>query len=118
MSFLQAMILAVVEGVTEYLPISSTGHIILTSWIMGINQDPFVKDYTVMVQFGAILAVLVLFWKRFLLNFKIWPTVFIAFLPAAVIGLAVKKHIDILLGNVWVVGSALFVGGVALVLTD
>src|SRR5665213_136324 len=107
MNFVQAMLIAVVEGLTEYLPVSSTGHIILTSWLMGINQDAFVKDYTVMVQFGAILAVLVLFWRRFLLNFKVYPTVFIAFLPAAIIGLAVKKYIDLILGSVWVVASAL-----------
>ena len=118
MSFMQAMILAVIEGLTEYLPVSSTGHMILTSWMMGINQDAFVKDYTVMVQFGAILAVVFLFWRRFVLNFKIYPAVFVAFLPAAVIGLAVKKHIDVILGNVWVVGSALALGGVLLVLTD
>ncbi|MGZ3722357.1 MAG: undecaprenyl-diphosphate phosphatase [Bdellovibrionales bacterium] len=118
MNFAQAMILAVVEGLTEYLPVSSTGHIILTSWVMGINQDEFVKDYTVMVQFGAILAVLVLFSRRFLLNFKIYPTIFIAFLPAAIIGLAVKKHIDAILGNVWIVAIALLVGGIFLVLTD
>lgn len=118
MNFAQAMILAVVEGLTEYLPVSSTGHIILTSWIMGINHDAFVIDYTVMVQFGAILAVLVLFWRRFLLNFRIYPIVFIAFLPAAVIGLAVKKHIDAILGSVWIVGTALLLGGIALVLTD
>lgn len=115
---MQAMLLAVVEGITEYLPVSSTGHMIITSWLMGINQDAFVKDYTVMVQFGAILAVVVLFWRRFLLNFRIYPAVFLAFLPAAVIGLAVKKHIDVILGNVWVVGSTLFVGGFFLVLTD
>src|SRR3954471_17590092 len=103
MDLMQAILLAIVEGLTEYLPVSSTGHIILTSWVMGINQVEFVKDYTVMVQFGAILAVLVLFWKRFLLNFKIYPTVFVAFLPAAIIGLAVKKKIDAILGNVWIV---------------
>ena len=118
MSFLQAMILAVVEGLTEYLPVSSTGHIILTSWVMGIHQDAFVKDYTVMVQFGAILAVIVLFWRRFLLNGKIYPVVFLGFLPAAIVGLAVKKHIDAVLGNVWIVGAALFFGGVLLILTD
>lgn len=118
MDFFQALILAVVEGVTEYLPISSTGHLILTSWLMGINQDPFVKDFTVMVQFGAILAVLFLYWRKFLLNTKIYPQVFLSFLPAAVIGFAVKNHIDALLGNVWVVGVALLVGGIALVLTD
>jgi undecaprenyl-diphosphatase len=118
MNFLQAMILAVVEGLTEYLPVSSTGHMIIASWIMGINQDTFVKGYTVMVQFGAILAVGVLFWRRFLLNFRIYPLVFLAFLPAAVIGLAVLKLVDFFLGNVWVVGSSLLVGGIALVLTD
>src|SRR5688572_9080772 len=99
MNFTQAIILAIVEGLTEYLPISSTGHLILSSWAMGINQLPFVKDYTVMVQFGAILAVLLLYWRRFLLNFRIYPQVAIAFLPAAAIGLAVKKYIDVILGN-------------------
>lgn len=85
---------------------------------MGINQEPFVKDYTVMVQFGAILAVLVLYWKRFLLNFKIYPKVALAFLPAAVLGLSIKPYIGLLLGNVTVVGAALFIGGILLVLTD
>ncbi len=118
MNFNQSLLLAVVEGITEYLPISSTGHIILASWGMGISQEQFVKDYTVMVQFGAIVSVLVLYWRRFLLNVRVYPQVFIAFLPAAVIGLAVKKHIDILLGSVWLVGWALLVGGVLLVLTD
>jgi undecaprenyl-diphosphatase len=114
----QNVILAVVEGLTEYLPVSSTGHIILASWALGIGQESFVKDYTVMVQFGAILAVLVVYWRRFLLNFKIYPKVFIAVLPAAVIGLALKKHIEALLGSVVVVGWSLLIGGVLLVLTD
>lgn len=118
MTLLQALILAVVEGLTEYLPVSSTGHIILASWLMGIHENEFVKDYTVMVQFGAILAVLVLYWRKFLLNFKIYPAVFVAFLPAAVVGLAVKKHIDVLLGSVLIVAIALAVGGVILVWTD
>lgn len=118
MTFIQALILAFVEGLTEYLPISSTGHIILTSWAMGINQHEFVKDYTVMVQFGAILAVLVLYWRRFALNVKIYPQVLVAFIPAAIVGLAVKKQIDRLLGSVWVVGWAILIGGILLVLTD
>lgn len=118
MTLTQALILAIVEGLTEYLPISSTGHLILASWAMGIHQDPFVKDYTVMVQFGAIVAVLLLYWRRFLLNFRIYPQVAIAFLPAAVLGLAVKKHIDLVLGNVWIVGIALLIGGILLILTD
>lgn len=118
MTLLQSLLLAFIEGLTEYLPVSSTGHIILTSWILGINQDEFVKDFTVMVQFGAILAVLALYWRRFLLNVRIYPQVFVAFLPAAALGLVVKKKIDLLLGNVWVVGVALLLGGVLLVLTD
>ncbi len=118
MSLIQALLLAVVEGLTEYLPISSTGHLILSSWVMGINQDSFVKDYTVMVQFGAILAVVVLYWRRLVLNRKIYPHVIIGVLPAVVIGLLVKKHIDVLLGNVWVVAIALLIGGVLLILTD
>lgn len=118
MTLWQAFILAVVEGLTEYLPISSTGHIILTSWIMGIHHDEFVKDYTVMVQFGAILAVLVLYWKKFVLNLRLYPVVLVGFLPAAVVGLSVKKYIDLILDNVIVVGAALFVGGIALVFTD
>ncbi len=101
MSLWQSLILAVVEGLTEYLPVSSTGHLILTSWMMGINQDPFVKDYTVMVQFGAILAVLVLYAKRFLLNVRVYPQVLFGFLPAAVVGLLVKKYIDIVLATFW-----------------
>ncbi|NJL24417.1 MAG: undecaprenyl-diphosphate phosphatase [Calothrix sp. SM1_5_4] len=118
MNTTQSLILAVVEGLTEYLPVSSTGHIILASWMMGINQEPFVKDFTVMVQFGAILSVLLLYWRRFLLNFRIYPKIAVAFLPAAVLGLAVKKHIDAILGDVAVVGWALLIGGVLLVLTD
>lgn len=118
MTLLQSLILAVVEGLTEYLPISSTGHLILTSWVMGINQDPFVKDFTVMVQFGAILSVVVLYWRRLVLNVKIYPAVIVGVIPAIVIGLGVKKHIDVLLGNVWVVAFALLIGGVLLIFTD
>lgn len=112
------MLLALVEGLTEYLPISSTGHLILSSWMLGIHEDPFVKDFTIMVQFGAILAVVVLYWRRFILNVRIYPQIVFGFLPAAVVGLSVKDHIDALLGNVWVVGVALFVGGILLVMTD
>lgn len=118
MTLLQAILLAVVEGLTEYLPISSTGHIILSSWMMGIHEDQFVKDYTVMVQFGAILAVLALYWKKFVMNVRLYPVVLAGFIPAALVGLAVKKHIDLVLGNVFVVGAALFIGGILLVLTD
>ena len=118
MSWAHAILLAVVEGFTEYLPVSSTGHIILTSWLLGINQESFVKDYTVMVQFGAILSVVLLYWKRLVLNVKLYPRVIAAFLPAAVIGLAFKKHIEAMIGSVEVVAWSLLIGGVLLILTD
>ena len=118
MTWTHATILAVVEGLTEYLPVSSTGHLILTSWLLGINQESFVKDYTVMVQFGAILSVVLLYWRRLVLNVRLYPKVLAAFLPAAIIGLALKKHIEVLLGSVEVVAWSLLVGGVLLVLTD
>ena len=103
MTTLQAVILAIVEGLTEYLPISSTGHLIITSWIMGINENPFVKDFTVIVQFGAILSVLVLYWKRFLTGIPFYIKLFIAFLPAAGLGFLLKDKIDLLLGDIRVV---------------
>lgn len=118
MQLWQAILLAVVEGLTEYLPVSSTGHIILSSWAMGIHELSFTKDYTVMVQFGAILAVVVIYWRKFLAEWKkTYPRLMVAFLPAGVIGLAVKNQIDVLLGSVWVVAFALLGGGVVLLFT-
>ena len=72
MSYLQALILAIIEGITEFLPVSSTGHIIIGSSAMGIASSPFVKVFTVAIQFGAILSVLVLYWRRFLQNFSFY----------------------------------------------
>jgi undecaprenyl-diphosphatase len=118
MTFWDAFVLAVVEGLTEYLPISSTGHIILSSWMLGIHEEPFVKDFTVMVQFGAIAAVVMLYWRRFFLNVRLYPKLVVGFLPAGVIGWLLKSHIDILLGSVTIVGWALMLGGVLLVWTD
>jgi undecaprenyl-diphosphatase len=118
MTLIQALILAIVEGLTEYLPISSTGHLIITSWIMGINENPFVKDFTVIVQFGAILSVLVLYWRRFLTGVSFYVKLFIAFLPAAALGFLLKNKIDVLLGDVRVVALALIIGGIALIGID
>ncbi len=118
MTLLQSLILAVVEGLTEYLPISSTGHLILTSALMGIQNDDFVKGYTVIVQFGAILSVVVLYWRKFLVSIELYKKLIIAFLPAAVIGLLVKNKIDLLLDDVRVVAWSLILGGVILVVTD
>jgi undecaprenyl-diphosphatase len=118
MTTLQALILAVVEGLTEYLPVSSTGHLIITSSLMGISQESFTKDFTIIVQFGAILSVLFLYWRRFLASLTIYYKLLVAFLPAAVVGLLVKDHIDLLLGNVYVVAIALIAGGVVLLFVD
>ncbi|MCM2278845.1 MAG: undecaprenyl-diphosphate phosphatase [Oligoflexia bacterium] len=113
-----AILLAIVEGLTEYLPISSTGHIIIASSLLGIHEAPFTKDYTVIVQFGAILSVLVLYWRRFLHSFHFYQKLFVAFLPAAVLGLLLKNKIDALLGNVVVVAVALILGGVVLLFAE
>lgn len=118
MNFIEAIILAVVEGLTEYLPISSTGHLIIASAFMGINEQAFTKDFTVIVQFGAILSVLVLYWRRFLTSFNFYLKLFVGFLPAAIVGLLVKDHIDAVLGDVKVVAIALIAGGIALLFID
>ncbi len=118
MNMLHTIILSIVEGLTEFLPISSTGHMIIVSWFLGINEVEFVKDFTVIVQFGAILSVLVLYWRRFLVGYPFYLKLFVGFLPAAVIGLLVKKKIDVLLGDVRVVGWALVIGGVVLLFVD
>ncbi len=121
MSYLEAVILAFVEGATEFLPISSTGHLIIVSSLFGINEEGFVKDFNIIIQAGAILSVLVLYWRRFTLKndfMDFYLKIAIAFLPAAVIGLLVKKKIDLILGSVTVVAWALIIGGVVLILFD
>ncbi|MGZ5279644.1 MAG: undecaprenyl-diphosphate phosphatase [Pseudobdellovibrionaceae bacterium] len=118
MTFFQIFILSLIEGLTEFLPVSSTGHLILASAFMGIGDDQFIKSFNIIIQFGAILSVLVLYWRRFLPNLEFYKKLFIAFLPAAVIGLLVKSKIDLILGSVEIVAWALVVGGIILILTD
>lgn len=118
MSVLQAIILAIIEGLTEFLPVSSTGHMIIGSTIMGIAQDEFVKVFTVAIQFGAILSVLALYWKRFFQDMAFYYKLLTAFLPAVVAGLLLKSHIDALLENVQVVGLALLLGGIVFLYID
>lgn len=120
MSILQAIILAIIEGITEFLPISSTGHMILASSLMGIHSDDFVKLYEVAIQLGAILSVVVLYWKRFLgnISFDFYKKLIIAFIPAVIFGLLFKKYIDILLESPVVVSIALIIGGIVFILLD
>lgn len=115
MTILQAIILGIVEGASEFLPISSTGHLILTSSLLGIFQSEFVKTFEIAIQLGAILAVVFLYWKSFL-NIPLLKRLVVAFLPTALIGLVLYSFIKThLIGNELVVLGALFVGGVALI---
>jgi len=118
MSFLQAIILAIVEGLTEFLPVSSTGHLIITSALMGIGSEPFTKLFTIGIQFGAIFSVVLLYYKRFLQNFRFYTTLFIGFLPAAIFGKLFGDFLDSLLENVTAVALALMFGGVVLLFMD
>lgn len=118
MSEIEAIILAIVEGLTEFLPVSSTGHMIIASSIMGINELEFTKIFTVNIQFGAILSVIVLYWKRFFTSFEIYYKLFVAFIPAAVIGLLLSDIIDQLLESVVVVAIMLLLGGIVLIFVD
>ncbi len=118
MNLIHAIVLAIIEGLTEFLPVSSTGHMIIGSTAMGIASHPFVKVFTVAIQFGAILSVVVLYWRRFFQNINFYIRLFVAFLPAAVFGLLLKKVIDRLLENVLAVALALIAGGVVFLLID
>ena len=125
MSIIQAIILAIIEGFTEFLPISSTGHMIIGSSLMGIASDPFTKMFTVAIQFGAILSVIVLYWKKFIPNkndveetLLFYLKLFVAFIPAAVIGFLLNDFIDTLLERVDVVGYTLVAGGIFFLFVD
>jgi undecaprenyl-diphosphatase len=118
MSIIQAIILAIVEGLTEFLPISSTGHMIIASAIMGINKLEFTKIFTVNIQFGAILSVVVLYWRRFFQSIDFYIKLFVAFIPSAVIGFLLIDVINDLLENVVVVAFMLLIGGIVLIFID
>ncbi|MBC5992098.1 undecaprenyl-diphosphate phosphatase [Pontibacter cellulosilyticus] len=118
MSIWQAIILAIVEGLTEFLPISSTGHMIIASSLMGINELPITKIFTVNIQFGAILSVVVLYWRRFIQSWDFYFKLLIAFIPAAVLGFAFNKAIDAMLESVAITAVMLLIGGVILLFVD
>ena len=110
MSFLEAIILAIIEGLTEFLPVSSTGHMIIASTFMGIASDDFVKLFTVAIQFGAILSVVLVYFKKFFQSWTFYMKLFVAFVPTGIIGLLLKSKVDALLENVWVVAVSLLLG--------
>jgi undecaprenyl-diphosphatase len=119
MDFLQVLILSAVEGITEFLPISSTGHMVLVSELLRMQQTEFVKNFEVVIQLGAILAVVVLYWQRLLQSKVLWSRLVVAFVPTALIGLVLYKFIKtVLLGNPAVTLWALFLGGIALIIVE
>src|SRR5688572_15419592 len=118
MTYLQALLIAIVEGITEYLPISSTGHMMITTALLGMEITPFVKLFTVAIQFGAILSVVVLYFKRFFKTKDFYIKLFVAFIPCAIAGVLLGDWIDAQLENVFGVAIALFVGGIILLFVD
>ena len=136
MSILETIIIAIVEGLTEFLPVSSTGHMIIAQNLLGVESTEFVKAFTFIIQFGAILSVVVLYWKRFfqlnhtpapegagcvkrfLHTFDFYWKLFIAFIPAAVLGLLFSDAIDAMLESVGVVAVMLVLGGIFMLFCD
>ena len=133
---IQTIIIAIVEGLTEFLPVSSTGHMIITQALLGVESTEFVKAFTVIIQFGAILSVVCLYWKRFfrlnhtplpegasalkrfLHKFDFYWKLLVAFIPAAVLGLLFSDEIDALLESVVVVAVMLVIGGIFMLFCD
>lgn len=118
MTLIHVLILSFIEGLTEFLPISSTGHLILTSAFLKIEPTDFSKAFDIIIQFGAIFAVVFLYRDRLKWNLEFYKKVFIAFLPAAIFGFLFKNKIDALLESTTVVAWALIVGGVVLLFVD
>jgi undecaprenyl-diphosphatase len=135
MNTIQSIIIAIVEGITEFLPISSTGHMIIAQKLLGVQPSDFVNLFTVNIQLGAILSVVVLYWKRFIEplkageiegswlkkfshRFDFYLKLLVAFLPAAFFGLLFNNYINVLLESVVVVAVSLVLGGIILLFVD
>lgn len=120
MSYIQAIILAIIEGITEFLPVSSTGHMAIASAFFETGSNPFTKLFEIVIQFGAILSVVVLYWKKFI-QFKrldFYIKLFIAIIPALAFGAVFKKHIDQALEKPIFISTVLFLGGIVLLFVD
>ncbi|MFA5033756.1 MAG: undecaprenyl-diphosphatase UppP [bacterium] len=119
MNLLHAIILGIVEGVTEFLPISSTGHLILSVKVLGLLQSDFMKSFEIIIQLGAILSVIVLYWRSLIVDFKTFSLVFTGFVPTAFLGLLLYKCIkNVLLNNELIVLIALLAGGILLIVFE
>ncbi|MBL7053744.1 undecaprenyl-diphosphate phosphatase [Patescibacteria group bacterium] len=119
MGYIHSLILGIVEGLSEFLPISSTAHLILSSKLLGLSQTDFVKTFEISIQLGAILAVVWLYWKKFLIKYEVLKRIVIAFLPTAVLGLLAYKIVkNYLLESYQIIIGALFLGGIFLIVFD
>ncbi len=118
MDYLQAIILAIIEGITEYLPVSSTGHMIIASSFFGIAHEDFTKLFTIVIQLGTIFSVVVLYFKRFFQSMDFYYKLLVAFIPAVVLGLLLSDVIDSLLESPITVAISLVIGGFILLKVD
>lgn len=131
MDLFETIAIAIVEGLTEFLPVSSTGHMIIAQSLLGVESTPFVKAFTVIIQFGAILSVICLYWKRFFYPnagrkgksywrsmFDFYARLVVGVLPAVVLGLAFNDEIEANLGNVQLVAWMLIIGGIFMLFCD
>lgn len=118
MNYLQAIILAIIEGITEYLPVSSTGHMIIASSFFGIAHEDFTKLFTIVIQLGTIFSVVVLYFKRFFQSMDFYYKLLVAFIPAVVLGLLLSDVIDSLLESPITVAISLVIGGFILLKVD
>jgi undecaprenyl-diphosphatase len=119
MSIFQTFVLSIVEGITEFLPISSTGHLVLASKLLDLPQTEFVKSFEIIIQLGAIMAIVVLYFKKLIENKKLYPKILTAFLPSAIIGFILYKFIkQYLIGNPQIVLVSLFIGGILLIVLE
>ncbi len=118
MTEIQAIIIGIIEGLTEFLPISSTGHMILTSAALNISDNEFVKTFEVAIQLGAIMAIVLLYARKFLTSFQLYPKLIVAVIPALAIGFFAHSFIKAYLFNAVVVSVTLIIGGVILILID
>jgi len=118
MTYIQALIIAIIEGLTEFLPVSSTGHMMIATGLLGMEPSPFIKLFTIAIQLGAILSVVVLYFKRFFKSVNFYLKLVVAFIPSAIAGLLLGDWIDAQLENVMGVAIALFVGGIIFLFVD
>jgi undecaprenyl-diphosphatase len=118
MSYIQAVIIAIIEGLTEFLPVSSTGHMILAQSLMKVEDPEFAKTFEIVIQLGAILAVLLIYIKRFFVGINIYLKLLVAFLPTGIIGFLAYKTVKHYLFNPFTVSISLIIGGVVLILLD